>query len=135
MTFEIKKASGKVLEKKADKIAKINYLDLDRKTVFRLPVTAVGLLILVTAFAVPLFFSLPRAGGAGFGKSLSGATTGFSDSIRLGEIARVQQNNEIVMRVRIDEADKDKVRELKWRGVALDYFDNQSWRKTNIKSQ
>ncbi|HEX8735731.1 MAG TPA: DUF3488 and transglutaminase-like domain-containing protein, partial [Pyrinomonadaceae bacterium] len=73
-----------------------------------------------------------RVGGAGFGKSLSGATTGFSDSIRLGEIARVQQNNEIVMRVRIDEADKDKARNIRWRGVALDYFDNYGWRKTEI---
>jgi Ca2+/Na+ antiporter len=134
VTFEIKKASGKVLEKKANKTAKINYLDLDRKTVFRLPVTAVGLLILVTFFAIPLFFSLPRTGGAGFGKSLSGATTGFSDSIRLGEIARVQQNNEVVMRARIDEADKDKVRHIKWRGVALDYFDNYGWRKTRINA-
>jgi Ca2+/Na+ antiporter len=132
VTFEIKKASGKVLEKKANQKNKIDYLNLDRKTVFRLPITATGLLVIVTLFAVPLFFSLPRVGGAGFGKSLSGATTGFSDSIRLGEIARVQQNNEIVMRVRIDETDKDKARNIRWRGVALDYFDNYGWRKTEI---
>ncbi|HEY0047654.1 MAG TPA: DUF3488 and transglutaminase-like domain-containing protein [Pyrinomonadaceae bacterium] len=94
--------------------------------------TATGLLIIVTLFAVPLFFSLPRVGGAGFGKSLSGATTGFSDSIRLGEIARVQQNNEVVMRVRIDEADKHKVQSIRWRGVALDFFDNYGWRKTRL---
>jgi transglutaminase-like putative cysteine protease len=132
VTFEIRKASSKILEKKANQKNKIDYLNLDRKTIFRLPVTATGLLVIVTLFAVPLFFSLPRVGGAGFGKSLSGATTGFSDSIRLGEIARVQQNNEIVMRVRIDEADRDKVRNIKWRGVALDYFDNLGWRKTEI---
>ncbi|HEX8734191.1 MAG TPA: DUF3488 domain-containing protein, partial [Pyrinomonadaceae bacterium] len=130
VTFEIKKSSSKVLEKKANQKNKINYLNLDKKTVFRLPVTAIGLLVIVTLFAVPLFFSLPRLGGAGFGKSLSGATTGFSDSIRLGEIARVQQNNEVVMRVRIDEADKNKVQNIKWRGVALDFFDNHGWRKT-----
>jgi hypothetical protein len=132
VTFEIKKASGKVLEKKSNQKNKINYLNLDKKTIFRLPVTATGLLIIVTLFAVPLFFSLPRVGGAGFGKSLSGATTGFSDSIRLGEIARVQQNNEVVMRVRIDEADKNKIQNIRWRGVALDYFDNYGWRKTRI---
>ena len=130
VTFEIKKASSKILEKKSNQKNKINYLNLDKKTVFRLPVTATGLLIIVTLFAVPLFFSLPRVGGAGFGKSLSGATTGFSDSIRLGEIARVQQNNEVVMRVRIDEADRYKVQNIKWRGVALDFFDNHGWRKT-----
>jgi Ca2+/Na+ antiporter len=132
VTFEIKKASGKVQEKKSNQKSKINYLNLDRKTIFRLPVTATGLLIIVTLFAVPLFFSLPRVGGAGFGKSLSGATTGFSDSIRLGEIARVQQNNEVVMRVRIDEADKHKVQSIRWRGVALDFFDNYGWRKTRL---
>ncbi len=132
VTFEIKKASGKVLEKKSNQKNKVNYLDLNKKTVLRLPVTATGLLIVVTLFAVPLFFSLPRVGGAGFGKSQGGATTGFSDSIRLGEIARVQQNNEIVMRVRIEEADKEKVRNIRWRGVALDYFDNLGWRKTRV---
>ena len=74
--------------------------------------------------------ALPRVGGAGFGKNSSSTTTGFSDSIRLGEIARVQQNNEIVMRVRLEPDNREKVRNIKWRGVALDTFDNRGWRRS-----
>ena len=127
VAFEIRKASNKVQEKK---IRRENYLDLNRKTLFRLPLISVGLLLIVTLFAVPLFFSLPRVGGAGFGRNQSGASVGFSDSIRLGEIARIQQNNEIVMRVRIEHDGRNKVGNIKWRGVALDYFDNRSWSKS-----
>jgi protein-glutamine gamma-glutamyltransferase len=132
VAFEIRKASNKVLEKKTKALlpAKNNFFDWDRKAFFRLPITAVSLLLIVTVFAVPLFFSLPRTGGAGFGKSQSGVTTGFSSSIRLGEIARVQQNNEVVMRVRIDEADRSKARFIRWRGVALDNFDGHGWSKS-----
>lgn len=133
VAFEIRKASNRVLDKKPKQVARINYLDLDKKTTYRLPLTSIGLLAIVTLLAVPLFFSLPRVGGAGFGKSFGGATTGFSDSIRLGEIARIQQNNEVVMRVRIDEADKDKVGAIKWRGIALDRFDNRGWSKSQTK--
>lgn len=132
VAFEIRKASNRVSEQKAKQQPAIStgYFDLDGKTVFRLPVTAVSLLVIVAVFAVPLFFSLPRAGGAGFGRGQSGVTTGFSGSIRLGEIARVQQNNEVVMRVRIDESDRGKVRSVRWRGIALDYFDGQGWFKS-----
>lgn len=130
VTFEIRKASNKVRDKKSKILTKNNPLDLDKRSVYRLPVTAGSLLIIVTVFAVPLFFSLPRTGGAGFGKSAGGVTTGFSSSIRLGEIARVQQNNEVVMRVRLEEADKGKAKNIKWRGVALDFFDNTGWNKS-----
>jgi protein-glutamine gamma-glutamyltransferase len=82
---------------------------------------------------VPLFFSLPRVGGAGFGKNSGATSTGFSDSIRLGQIAQIQQNDEIVMRVRIEDEDKGKIQNIKWRGIALDNFDGRGWSKSRTK--
>ena len=99
----------------------------------RLPLTAMSLLILVIIFAAPLFFLLPRVGGAGLGNSSNGLSgiTGFSDSVKLGAIGRLKQNDEIVMRARLDKMDVSNLTNLRWRGVALDSFDNKNWRKSS----
>lgn len=97
------------------------------KSHYRLFAVAAALLFSTVFLSVPLFFTLPRVGGAGFGANLGGGlTTGFSDSIRLGQIARIQQSNDVVMRVRVDR----QVPDIKWRAMALDYFDNISWYRT-----
>ncbi len=98
----------------------------------RLPLTAISLLVLIIAFAAPLFFILPRVGGAGLGSNSNGLSgiTGFSDSVRLGAIGRLKQNNEIVMRARLDRAGERNFNNLHWRGIALDTFDNKGWRKS-----
>lgn len=101
-----------------------------------LPAMALSLLILITFVATPLFFLLPRVGGAGVGSSLGGVATysGFSDSVRLGGIGRIQQNDEVVMRVRVE--DREKLRgPIRWRGVALDTFDNQTWKRSRAGSR
>ncbi|MBK8305117.1 MAG: DUF3488 domain-containing protein [Chloracidobacterium sp.] len=71
---------------------------------------------------------LPRVGGAGFGGKQGGMNTqtGFSDLVRLGGIGRIQQNNEVVMRVKL-EGDSVEQGGLYFRGTALDTFDNQAW--------
>jgi protein-glutamine gamma-glutamyltransferase len=108
----------------------------DRSAVKRLPRTAVVLLILIAVAAVPLFFVLPRVGGAGLGGSLRslGASTGFSDSVRLGGIGQIQQNDDIVMRVQAEE-DTPGLASSYFRGVALDRFDNRSWSKTRTATK
>lgn len=97
----------------------------------RLPSTAVALIVFIVALALPLFFLLPRVGGAGFGGNQYGQSTysGFSDSVRLGNIGRIQQSDEVVMRVKI-EGSVDPDKGLYFRGVALDTFDNQNWSKS-----
>ena len=96
-----------------------------------LPVVAVLLIVLIVAVATPIFFMLPRVGGAGLGGNQRGlsTSTGFSDRVKLGGIGNIQQNDEIVMRVRA-ESDTDKLGEQYFRGVALDTFDNRSWSKS-----
>lgn len=99
----------------------------------RLPLTAVALLVLIIIVGTPLFFAFPRTGGAGFGNNSKGMSgfTGFSDTVELGAIGKLKQNDEIVMRVVVDEARTNDKQSLRWRGVALDRFDNKVWRKSN----
>ncbi len=99
----------------------------------RLPAAAAGLIIFIIVLAVPLFFMLPRVGGAGLGGSQGGvsAQSGFSDRVTLGGIGNIQQNDEVVMRVRI-EGQNGRAGGMKWRGVALDTFDNKSWSRKSV---
>ena len=99
----------------------------------RVPATSLILIVFIIVLAAPLFFLLPRVGGAGFGGSSRGgvnATTGFADSVQLGGIGRIQENDEIVMRVRLDGTSPNELDDVRWRGIALDTFDNRSWRKS-----
>lgn len=97
----------------------------------RLPAIAAVLITAIVAIAAPMFFLLPRVGGAGIGGGQGGVATssGFSDTVRLGGIGRIQQNDEVVMRVRVE--DKDAIQgTVRWRGIALDTFDNKAWRRS-----
>lgn len=97
----------------------------------RLPSAAFGLIVLIVCLATPLFFMLPRVGGAGFGGNQRGLRTssGFSDTVRLGGIGSIQQSNEIAMRVKLENRAVDSSA-LYFRGIALDTFDNQSWSRS-----
>jgi protein-glutamine gamma-glutamyltransferase len=73
-----------------------------------------------------LFVTLPRTGFPIFNIiSKSGASTGFTDSVRLGEISDIQENNAVILRVETEKLDN---RMLYWRGVVLDQFDGVSWK-------
>ena len=82
---------------------------------------------------MPLFFMLPRVGGAGFGGDQRGLSTysGFSDTVRLGQIGTIQKDNSVVMRVEMDGNSPNET-DLYFRGVVLDTFDNRSWSKSKI---
>lgn len=130
--FEIRKTSNSVFEKKEKKTLKFQSKELQTSQLLKLPITAFVILLLISIVAVPLFFAFPRVGGAGFGGSFGSLSnfTGFSDSVRLGEIGRLQQSDQTVMRVKIEKADGGEVRNIRWRGVALDSFNNQIWYKS-----
>lgn len=134
IAFEIRKTSRSV----ENKIAGLhpNKKTLESKAtamlhVGRLPSAAVVLIVLIVALAMPLFFMLPRVGGAGFGGNQRGIKTlsGFSDRVTLGDIGLIQQNDAIVMRVKLED-DSEAERGLYFRGIALDTFDNKSWSKS-----
>jgi hypothetical protein len=131
IAFEIRKTS-RAVEKKinGDKTHERDPSSESKSAlpIRRLPTAAVMLILCIIIVAFPLFFVLPRVGGAGLGASALGQNTfsGFSDSVRLGGIGQIQQSDEIVMRVKI-EGDSDN---LYFRGVALDTFDNKIWSKS-----
>ncbi|HVF51311.1 MAG TPA: DUF3488 and transglutaminase-like domain-containing protein [Pyrinomonadaceae bacterium] len=106
----------------------------------RLPLAALALLALIFALALPIFFITPRFGEssaltlAAGGGGINGFV-GFSDRVTLGEIGRLQQSDRIVMRVRVEEPEAERNRNLRWRGVALDYFSGRAWTRSNDASE
>ena len=82
--------------------------------------------ILVAALTLPLFFFIPRLNTGNVGGNFGEAQvlTGFSETVRLGEIASIKSSSRVVMRVKLDRTPGTW---LRWRGVALEYYDGKSW--------
>ena len=102
-----------------------------RKPATRLPVTSLILIVFIAFLAVPLFFMLPRVGGAGLGsRSDSRPRSGFSERVSLGGSGEIEEDDSIVMRVRLDRSDRGG---MYFRGTAFDTFDNLSWEKSSAR--
>ncbi len=100
----------------------------------RIPVAALCLFALIFVFALPIFFLTPRASQSAMAIAGGRASTGyvgFSDHMTLGDIGRLQQSNELVMRVRVEDPQAPRNRRLRWRGVALDYFNGRAWSRSS----
>ena len=82
--------------------------------------------------ALPLFLVAPRANSPVLsrGGSTLSAFIGFSENVTLGEIGTLKANDQVVMRVRVEDANAEELQRLRWRGVALDEFTGRSWRKS-----
>lgn len=96
----------------------------------RLPAVALSLFALIVLFALPIFFVSPRASSGALAMAGGTASTGyvgFSDRMTLGDIGRLQESNQLVMRVRVEETGAARNQNLRWRGVALDRFDGRRW--------
>jgi protein-glutamine gamma-glutamyltransferase len=86
------------------------------------------LVALILLGAAAIFFILPRV-SAGYLSAYSPGNqlaTGFSDRVQLGQIGEIQQSDSVVMHIAI-EGDTRGGFDLKWRGVALNVFDGQTW--------
>lgn len=96
----------------------------------RLPFVAITLLALIFVLALPLFLIAPRSGAAALTRNGGPLQkfTGFSENVTLGQIGQLKQTDGIVMRVRVDET--QPLRDLRWRGVALDEFTGLGWKKS-----
>ncbi len=133
IAFEIRK-TARIVERNiagtvADKRTELSESQMVMR-VRRVPSASVALIVFIVALALPMFFVLPRVGGAGFGGDQRGMTTsGFSDRVTLGQFGRITENDSVVMRVKFDDltAVPDN---LYFRGVALDTFDNRAWSRS-----
>src|SRR5215213_2181250 len=96
----------------------------------RLPFVALTLLLLIFVLALPLFLIAPRSGAAALTRSGGPLQkfSGFSENVTLGQIGQLKLADGIVMRVRVDET--QPLRDLRWRGVALDEFTGLGWKKS-----
>jgi transglutaminase-like putative cysteine protease len=100
-----------------------------------LPVFSACALAAILLLAAPIFLAMPRV-SRGFSRSgiLRGeALSGFSDSVRLGEVAQIKLNPQVVMRVRVRFLRGTGSRTLRWRGVTLDNYDGQTWNSPGQK--
>ena len=96
----------------------------------RLPFVAIGLLVMIFVLALPLFLVAPRSGAAALTRSGGGVSNfiGFSENVTLGQIGTLKHDNGLVMRVRVEE--RNEPRALRWRGIALDEFTGNAWKKS-----
>ena len=135
IVFEMRKTRRAVAEKIGTKKTASKEAGFTKGWLGRIPVTAFVLIFFIVAVAAPLFFMLPRVGGAGIGADNSGPSTksGFSDRVQLGGIGRIQQNDEVVMRVRLE--GNDVTGNLKWRGMAHDTFDGHTWSRSRPQAR
>jgi transglutaminase-like putative cysteine protease len=97
----------------------------------RLSLAALCLFVLIFALSLPIFFVTPRLGDGPVAGGGARSYVGFSETMKLGDIGKLQQVDQLVMRVRVDEPAVERNRNLRWRGVALDSFDGLTWKRSD----
>ncbi len=96
--------------------------------------TAGGLGLGIVAAASLFFFVIPRY-RSGYFTGLGThpeRITGFSGSVKLGDLSRLLRSNAVVFRV-LPEGNLHDYIGVKWRGVALDSFDGKHWYNDNTR--
>lgn len=93
----------------------------------RLSMLSVLLLCGVFVMTAGLFLILPRTARAALGRFIPQRQhlSGFSDSVTLGEIGEIQQNNTPLLHARSYQG--EGFLPVKWRGSALAEFDGKRW--------
>ncbi len=93
--------------------------------------------VMICAIAIPasgaFFVILPRTNYPLFTflSKASGARTGFSDSISLGQVAAIQEDDSVIFRAEMIQIDEDQ---LYWRGIVLDVFEGRAWKSSRPES-
>src|SRR2546423_2457876 len=141
--FELRKASRAIAESESRLLVANDPKFLRRggsiagkraRVMRRLPAAALCLFALIFGLALPIFFITPRASEGVLAMPGGAASTGFvgfSDHVTLGDIGRLNQSNQLGMRVRVEGPGAGVGQPLRWRGVALDHFDGRHWSQTS----
>jgi hypothetical protein len=90
------------------------------------------LMILGLVLTTLIFTSFPRLGQSLSQSGPSSPTTGFSESVRLGDVGQLKQNSQVVMRIEFEKDGKPHRPQspVYWRGIVLDHFNGSSWFST-----
>jgi len=141
VSFEIRRADKEFGAPKAPIELWRETRDARRSLTGRRAITVAGFsaiaLALILLLAAPLFLAMPRLGRSALGNRLlkAQALSGFSNSVRLGEVAQVKLNPKVVMRVRVTQPAGQERTGLRWRGVTFDLYDGQSWTESGQEWQ
>lgn len=89
---------------------------------------ALGLALAIGAVSLMLFFAIPRIHTSYLGRFAGSAdrVTGFSSSVRLGDIGAMLRSNRVVMRIEPEDR-PERFEGIFWRGVALTDFTGRAW--------
>ena len=88
-----------------------------------------GLALATFGLTLVIFFTIPRVGAGfyqkGFGENIR--TSGFSETVNLGEIGPIKRDPSVVMRVELSDSLPQQAGRLYLRGVAFDQYDGKAW--------
>ncbi|TKB59531.1 MAG: DUF3488 domain-containing protein [Nitrospira sp.] len=88
-----------------------------------------GLALATFGLTLVIFFTIPRVGAGfyqkGFGENIR--TSGFSETVNLGEIGPIKRDPSVVMRVELSDGPPQEAGRLYLRGVAFDQYDGKAW--------
>ncbi|MBH0201343.1 MAG: DUF3488 domain-containing protein [Nitrospira sp.] len=88
-----------------------------------------GLALTTFGLTLVIFFTIPRVGAGfyqkGFGENIR--TSGFSETVNLGEIGPIKRDPSVVMRVELSDGPPHEASRLYLRGVAFDQYDGKAW--------
>lgn len=98
----------------------------------------ISLVSTLTIFLVSpvIFFTVPRL-GMGFGTLIGSnppLVSGFTESVNLGDIGKIIENNRVVMRV-LTAGSKEIPADHLWRGKGYNHFDGKGWSSTLMASK
>jgi len=88
-----------------------------------------GLALITFCLTLAIFFAIPRVSAGfyqkGFGENIR--TSGFSETVNLGEIGPIKRDPSVVMRVELSDSSPHEAGRLYLRGVAFDQYDGKTW--------
>jgi transglutaminase-like putative cysteine protease len=88
-----------------------------------------GLAFATFGLTLVIFFTIPRVSAGfyqkGFGENIR--TSGFSETVNLGEIGPIKRDPSVVMRVELSDGSPHETGPLYLRGVAFDQYDGKTW--------
>jgi transglutaminase-like putative cysteine protease len=92
-----------------------------------------GVAVCSFIITIIIFFTLPRITLSVSGREQwSGASSGFTETVDLGNVGSVRLDNRIVMRIEIPQFHERPLFPLYWRGTSFASWDGQTWKKGDI---
>ncbi len=99
---------------------------LEKKVFINLLLRVSLIPVISIPFTIFIFLTLPRTDYPLFDflNREKGSSTGFTDSITLGDVSEIQEDSSVAFRAKMEKIDSEK---LYWRGATLNFFNGKKW--------